>query len=129
ATVLQPAEPHDAVSRAGWWEVFGDAQLNDLQQQLMRGNPAVAEAQARLTAARALIRQDRAGYFPQVTAGASAARTRTGAASHPGAANETVNEYAANIGASWEPDLWGRVRQTGAASTRCAQAATRQLER
>ena len=31
ADVLQPAQPRDALSRAGWWDIFSDGRLNDLE--------------------------------------------------------------------------------------------------
>src|SRR5262245_46541229 len=70
--VLQPAQPSDQVSRQGWWELFGDAQLNDLEARLAQRNPTLAEAEARLREARAVVRQDRAAYFPVVTGTGSA---------------------------------------------------------
>jgi len=133
ADVLQPAQPRDTVSRAGWWEMFGDARLNDLETQLAAANPAIAGAEARVREARAVVKQDRAAYFPLVTAGASAARTHAAQGSRQSATTATVptgtiNEFAINAGASWEPDLWGRIRQTVNASTASAQASVGDLE-
>jgi NodT family efflux transporter outer membrane factor (OMF) lipoprotein len=128
ADVLQPAQPRDAVSRAGWWEIFGDGRLNDLEKQLMTANPAIGEAEARVRQARALVRQDRASYYPIVTANVSAARTRSGGTARPDIANTTLDEYALNFGATWEADLWGRVRETVNAGTASAEATVGDLE-
>ena len=128
AGVLQPAEPRDQISRDGWWQVFGEAQLNRLEMRLLSGNPALAEAEARLRQARALVRQERAGYFPQVTATADVTRTHGAAGSRAGVASGALTDYGLSGGASWEPDLWGRVRQTVAAGTASAQAAAGDLE-
>ena len=67
-STLQPARPADQKPRPAWWEAFGDARLNGLETTLMRGNPGLAQAEARFRQARALVRQDRAAYFPTVTA-------------------------------------------------------------
>jgi NodT family efflux transporter outer membrane factor (OMF) lipoprotein len=127
---LAPADPRDQVSRDGWWQLFGDTHLNDLETQLIRANPTLAEAEARVRQARALVRQERAGYFPTVAATSSATRARSSAgtrASENSATTSALTEYSLGSQASWEPDLWGRVRQSVAAGTASAQAAVGDL--
>jgi outer membrane protein TolC len=89
ADLLQAAEPRDHVSRQGWWDVFGDAQLNELEAWLLRNNPTITEAEARLRQARAVLRQDRAAYFPVITDTTSATRTHPGASSRVGVTSGT----------------------------------------
>jgi NodT family efflux transporter outer membrane factor (OMF) lipoprotein len=125
---LQPAEPRDHHSREGWWELFGNVELNDLEARLMRSNPSLAEAEARVRQARALVRQDRAEYFPVVTGTTSATRTRPGATARAGASGSTLTEYGLGAAASWEADLWGRIRNTVASGKASAQAAVGDLE-
>ena len=126
--LLQPAEARDQVSREGWWELFGDARLNDLEAQLMRANPALAESEARFRQARALVRQNRAGYFPVMTNTTSITRTLPGANARANGPGGTLTEYNLGAGVSWEADLWGRVRQSVASGTASAQAAAGDLE-
>ena len=76
---LEPARPADQMPHRGWWEQFGDTELNDLETTLMRSNPGMTQAEARFRQARALVRQDRAAYFPTITASTSIARSRPGA--------------------------------------------------
>jgi NodT family efflux transporter outer membrane factor (OMF) lipoprotein len=128
ADPLQAAEPRDHVSRQGWWDVFGDTQLNELEARLLRNNPTIAEAEARLRQARALVRQDRAAYFPVITGSTSATRTHLGASSRSSVTTGTLTDYSLGVGASWEADLWGRVRGTVAAGTASVQAAAADLE-
>ena len=78
-STLQPARPADQKPRPAWWEAFGDARLNGLESALLRGNLDLAQAEARFRQARALVRQDRAAYFPTVTTTASVVRSRPGA--------------------------------------------------
>jgi NodT family efflux transporter outer membrane factor (OMF) lipoprotein len=126
--LLQPAQPRDHLSREGWWELFGQAQLNDLEARLMRSNPGLAEAEARVRQARALVRQDRAAYFPVITDTTSTTRTRPGTGTRAGASGSTLTEYALGVDASWEPDLWGRIRNTVASGKASAEAAVGDLE-
>jgi NodT family efflux transporter outer membrane factor (OMF) lipoprotein len=120
---LQPAQPADHVSRQGWWDLFGDAELNDLEARLTRGNPTLAEAEARVREARALVRQEKAAYFPTVTATGSATRSHAGVNARGDTISGTFTNYNVGVGASWEADLWGRIRQSVSAGTAAAQAA------
>jgi NodT family efflux transporter outer membrane factor (OMF) lipoprotein len=126
--LLRPAQPRDQLPRQGWWELFGDVRLNELEAQMMRANPTLAEAEARFRQARALVRQDRAAYFPTVTATTSATRTHTGTSSRVGVSNGALTDYSLGGDATWEADLWGRIRQTVAAGTASAQAAVGDVE-
>ena len=125
---LQAAQPRDHVSRQGWWEIFGDAQLNDLEARLMRSNPGLAQAEALVRQARALLRQDQAQYFPVITGTTSETRTHPAASAGAGAPTETFSEHALGAQASWEPDLWGRIRNTVESGKASAQAAAGDLE-
>ena len=125
--LLQPAEARDQRPKDGWWELFGDARLNDLEAQLLRDNPVLAESEARFQQARALVRQNRAGYFPLVTNTTSITRTLPGANTRANLPTGALTEYDLGAGVSWEPDLWGRVRQSVASGTASAQAAAGDL--
>ena len=126
--VLQPAQPLDQVSRDTWWQVFGDPALNDLEVRLRGGNPALAEAEARFRQARALVGQERAQYFPVVTAATSATRMHGASDSRAELSSGTATAYALRADVSWEADLWGRIRQTVASGAAAAQAAAGDVE-
>ena len=68
--------PSDTQSKGAWWERFGDAKLNALQEQALDGNQTLAVAAARLTQARATANSVSAGMYPQVGAGVRASRLR-----------------------------------------------------
>jgi NodT family efflux transporter outer membrane factor (OMF) lipoprotein len=127
ATDLQPAQPRDQASRQGWWDVFGDAQLDTLESEIGTHNPTIAEAEARVREARALLRQDRSQYFPVVT-GTSSITKSAGGSDFRAATGGTFTDYSLGIGASWEPDFWARIRSTVAAGSASAQAAVGDLE-
>ena len=131
--IWKTAEPKDNILRGNWWELFGDAQLNALEAQAGASNQTVAAAFANFLAARAVVKQGRSQWFPTVTAAPSVTRARqpvlrnaTGASASPNA--PTITEYALPFDASWEIDLWGRIRNTVKANTREAEATLADLE-
>ena len=115
----QPAAPADTLERGPWWTLFGDAQLNQLADGIDISNQNVAEAIAAYEQARALVREQRASLFPTVNL------TGSGTRSGGGGEQQTANNYRAAIGASWEPDVWGKLRAgvTGADASASASAA------
>ena len=74
-----PAAPADDKPRADWWQTFGDAKLNELQEQLRAGNPDLRGAFARFEQARALAGEARSEQYPQLNANAAATRGRLSA--------------------------------------------------
>lgn len=121
------AQPMENVRRGAWWEIFGDPQLNTLEAQVNLSNQNIAAAEAQFRQALALVRVARAGYFPTVTIAASATRSgRQGGITGTSGGNTT--DYALPFNATWELDLWGRVRRTVEANKASAEATGAQLE-
>ncbi len=125
--VLQPALPNDAASRREWWQTFGNGPLSNLEEQLVAGNPSLTEADARFRQAKAVVRQDRAAYAPTIGTSLSADRLHGSSGALNGIEAGT-GQYSLTGDVSWEPDFWGRVRQTVAAGVASAQAARGDLE-
>ena len=121
------AQPQDSALHGNWWEIFGDPQLNALEAQVNISNQNVAAAFANFMAARALVREARAQYFPTLTAGASVTRQRQSSIAS-GTSSATFNEFSLPFDASWTPDLFGRVRNTVRANVANAQASAADLE-
>lgn len=116
-----PAAPADALDRGPWWQLFGDADLNALVAQVEVSNQNVAAAVAAYAQARALVREQRASLFPSVTLDGSARR------SGGGASNGVANSVQLGVGASWEPDLWGRLGRSVESAQASAQASDADL--
>ncbi|WP_454751584.1 efflux transporter outer membrane subunit [Cupriavidus necator] len=114
------AEPQDATTRADWWTVFGDSQLDALMSEVQISNQNIKAAEAQYRLAVAALQAARAGFFPIVDAQAGASRAR-------GTGGNTLNGQSATLGATWEIDVWGRVRRQVESSEASAQASQADL--
>ena len=116
------AVPADLLERGPWWALFNDPVLADLAGRVEVSNQNVAAAVAAYSQARALVAQQRASLFPLVTLDASANR------SGGGGNVPTRSSYQVDIGASWEPDVWGRLRRGVEAARAGEQASLADLQ-
>jgi NodT family efflux transporter outer membrane factor (OMF) lipoprotein len=130
------ASPQDDRLRGQWWEIFGDAQLNDLEAQVNVSNQNIAAAEAQFRAARAAVQIARAALFPAATVNAGVTRSGSGGASSRGAVVGAGNVVRASSGTfytlpldvTYELDAWGRVRRTIEAAAATAQATAADVE-
>jgi len=124
------ARPSDAAIRGKWWEMFNDAQLNSLEEQLNSANQNIALADANFRAARAIVKESRSDYFPTVTTNPSIIGSRqSSAATHSNVSpGRRAVTYTLPFDATWEPDFWGRIRNSVIASASEAQATAADLQ-
>ena len=123
------ARPSDGVIRGKWWEMYNDSQLNSLEEQLNSANQNIALADANFRAARALVKEARSQYFPTVTTSPSIIASRQSSATRSNFSAGRVNvNYTLPFDATWEPDFWGRIRNTVVASASAAQATAADLQ-
>jgi len=128
------AEPADAMIKGKWWEMFNDPQLNTLEGQVTVSNQNLVASLENFLAGRAVAKQAQSQLFPTITADPSATRGKASSnegasvGGAPGGGGKTYSSYSLPLDASWEPDLWGSIRNTVAASTYSAQASAAQLE-
>ncbi len=109
------SEPGKGLPREGWWRFFDDAGLEWAERAATTNNQRIAGAMASLDQARAARRVVAADAWPQVNGTTSATRERTSASTSPTSAtagkSKTFDVFALGADASWELDLWGRVRR------------------
>lgn len=110
------AAPADALDRGTWWQLFNDPILNELQTSVSVSNQNIIAAKAAYDQARSLVTQQRAAIFPSVDLSGSADRTGVTET------HATSNKYQVGIGASWEPDVWGRLSRATKGARAAAQA-------
>ena len=107
------ASPQDAMLRGNWWEVFGDPELNALEEQLNINNQNLKEYFENYMAARATIAEARSQYWPTITANPSWSRSKSsGSLNNSTQANvgKQSTLWNAPIDVSWTPDFWGKIR-------------------
>ena len=109
------ATPSDHLDRGDWWTLLGDPQLNALAERVKVDNQTIARAEAAYRQARALVREQRASLFPTIDLSGSATKsggggTRTTTSAGGATSAGDTQRYQVGIGASWEPDVWGRIR-------------------
>ena len=124
------AQPADRLPRDSWWTLYDNAELDDLQKQLIAGNPTLAAALANYAQARALSDQARAGLFPTLGLSAGVERERESVNAPLRGATTPVYYNDNSIGASvsYELDLWGQIRNEVAAGKANAEAAAADLD-
>jgi len=105
-----------SVGDRGWWEVYEDTDLQELIKEALRHNPDVLTAVARIDEAHADLGSTRLNYFPQLSADASVARTKTSLYATPAGAPRINNAAQVRIDASYQLDLWGQLRRMNEAA-------------
>jgi len=125
----QVAAPADAASRGAWWTVFNDADLNALEARVDVSNQTVKKAVADLEQARATVDYQHAGFLPTVTAGVAQSRSRISQNKLGSSlAGKTTPDHQVGVAASWEPDVFGRVRDAVAGAQANADASAADLQ-
>ncbi len=124
----QMAHPKDAEIRGNWWEIFGDAQLNALEEQVPRANQTLKVAEANFRNARAQIQITRAGLYPTVGSDPGISRNRISSNNPTGLPGFGYAQFSAPLSVSWDLDFWGRIRRTIANAREQFQASAADLE-
>jgi NodT family efflux transporter outer membrane factor (OMF) lipoprotein len=120
------ATPSDDLPKGNWWEIFGDPQLNALEEQVAINNQNLKQADAQFRQARAFVAGARANRFP--TIGVTPAITQSDIGSAAGRLAGTNQTFTLPVDVSWEPDLWGRVRLSVENAVSNAQVSAADLE-
>ncbi len=111
ARETDPALLPDPASLERWWTVFGDPVLDRLIEEAGRSNHDVRIAMARVEEARAYLGVVSGELSPQVGASADAQRYRVSESTLPLPGGQTRNAFSLGVGATWEIDVFGRIRR------------------
>jgi len=115
------ARPQDAMLRGPWWRIFKDPDLDALEAQLNIDNQNIKEFFQNFMEARALVAEAKAQLYPTLTANASYTRSGTGS-------TIPLTSILTALDISWEPDLWGKVRNAVRSAQYTAQLNAADLE-
>jgi NodT family efflux transporter outer membrane factor (OMF) lipoprotein len=140
----QPAQPQDAALKGKWWEVFNEPELNALEDQLDINNQNIAQYFQNFMAARAVVREAKSQFYPTLTTAPSYTRQRTpgtlrnavattsstttGTTAVATTGGTTSTNMSLPFDVSWEPDLWGKIRNTVREYQYAAQVSAADLE-
>jgi NodT family efflux transporter outer membrane factor (OMF) lipoprotein len=127
----QLARPGDQMNRGNWWEIFGDPELDKLEEQIASSNQNLKVAEARFREARAAIRFNRASQFPTISTvpNASYVKSSDFSPNFPSKIQQaSKGDFVLPFDLSYELDLWGRVRRSVAAAREEAQATAADYE-
>ncbi|HTU34548.1 MAG TPA: efflux transporter outer membrane subunit [Candidatus Acidoferrum sp.] len=121
------AQPSAAIAKGAWWEIYNDPQLNALEDQVDSSNLTLAAEQERFVQARAAVRITRSGLYPTASGGLSVSRDILSQNRPLASSTSSYNDLSIPVDASYEPDVWGRVRRSVEASRSEAQATSADL--
>lgn len=122
------AQPSDAMHKGNWWEIFNESELNNLEEQVATTNQSLKMAEANYRQARASIQFQQSFRFPTVSAGPSITTNRLSAHNPTGVPGLQYGEFSLPINASFDADLWGRIRKTITSAKEQAQASAADAE-
>jgi NodT family efflux transporter outer membrane factor (OMF) lipoprotein len=114
------ATPSDGLLKGKWWEIFGDPELNRLEELVNVNNQNVKQAEAQFRQARALVLANHANYYPVIGSSPSISDSYV--------EKKATQSFALPATATWEPDLWGRVRLSVENAVSNAQVSAADLE-
>jgi NodT family efflux transporter outer membrane factor (OMF) lipoprotein len=121
------AAPSDELLKGKWWEIFGDPELNRLEELVEINNQNVKQAEAQFRVARALVASNHANFYPTIGSNPSITQSDSGKNTGRGTGG-TSQSFSLPGTVSWEPDLWGRVRLAVENSAHNAQVSAADLE-
>lgn len=122
------AQPGDAQIRGKWWELFGDPQLNALEEQVAPANQTLKISEANFRQARAQIKLNRSNLYPTIGVNPQITANRISGNSPTGLAGYQYGDFALPVNVSYDVDFWGRIRRTIANAREQFQASAADLE-
>lgn len=127
----KPSHPRDGIDRGAWWSVYNDPQLDTLERQVEISNQTVAEAEASYRQAVALIGEAQSSLWPTlgVTPGVTRSKSGSGGSSSSsfGSSGAARTQYSIEGSASWDLDVWGKIRRQVESQSAAAQASAADL--
>jgi NodT family efflux transporter outer membrane factor (OMF) lipoprotein len=121
------AAPNDTINRGAWWSIYRDATLDGLERQINISNQTLKQDEAAFQEARAEVREQQSSFFPSLTVTPQIERQKSGGGATNSRGEAAITSYSLGGTATWEPDVWGKIRRSVENSTANAQATAAQL--
>jgi len=121
------ATPNDTINRGAWWSVYRDPALDGLERQVNVSNQTLKQDEAAFQQARAEVREQQSGFFPSLAATPQIQREKAGGGNNTFRGGAAITSYSLEGTATWEPDVWGKIRRSVESSVANAQASAAQL--
>ena len=109
--------PGDTIDRGAWWSVYCDPELDGLEAEVAISNQSLKATEAAYRQARALTAQASAALLPTLGLNAGASRSRDTVGTSDGR-----DLFDLQGQASWDLDIWGKIRRTVESNAATAQA-------
>jgi NodT family efflux transporter outer membrane factor (OMF) lipoprotein len=120
------ATPQDAIDRGAWWSIFHDPELDGLEKQVDITNQTLKQAEANYRSAQAQVQVARGALFPTLSVSPAVSRSSNKSGFSNGSITST--SYSLEASASWEIDLWGRIRRQVESDVAAAQASSADVD-
>jgi NodT family efflux transporter outer membrane factor (OMF) lipoprotein len=121
------AAPNDTINRGAWWSIYRDATLDGLERQINIANQTLKQDEAAYQEARAEVREQQSSFFPSLTAIPQIQRQKSGGGGFASGNGGAITSYSLEGSATWEPDVWGKIRRSVESSVANAQVTAAQL--
>jgi NodT family efflux transporter outer membrane factor (OMF) lipoprotein len=121
--------PNDSAIRPNWWDIYQDAELNKLEDQVAVSNQTLKASYEQYMQARAAVQVARSQYYPTLQAGPAVSQNRESSNRplHASGTGTNFSDFSLQGEATWEPDFWGTVRRTVESQRATAQATAADL--
>jgi NodT family efflux transporter outer membrane factor (OMF) lipoprotein len=116
------AQPSDAIDRGAWWSIFHDPVLDGLEQQVAISNQTLKQAEADYRVAQASVQSVAGALWPTLSLSPGVTRSSQAGRSSGGNRATTSTSYSLEASASWQIDLWGKIRRQVENDVAAAQA-------
>ena len=120
------AAPNDTIQRGAWWSIYRDSILNRLEEQVIVSNQTLKQDEAAFREARAEVREQQSSFFPSLTVTPQIQRQKSAGGGFASGGGATTS-YSLEGTATWEPDVWGKIRRSVESSVANAQVTAAQL--
>jgi NodT family efflux transporter outer membrane factor (OMF) lipoprotein len=123
----KPAHPAEITDRGAWWAVFNDPELDRLEREVSVSNQTLKADLAAYDESLAILAEARAALFPSLSAAPSVTRGQSGTSTGTNSISRTRTSGTAELTASWELDVWGKLRRSVESNAAAAQASAADL--